>query len=87
MWIFFKKISHSVTIFEAMPKLGGMLRYGIPGYRLPQEILDLEISEVINLGIEARYKMGLGRDFSLKDLIDQGYEAIFLALVLGKIEG
>lgn len=77
---FLKRLGHSVTIFEAMPKLGGMLRYGIPDYRLSQKILDLEISEIINLGIEARCKIALGRDFSLKDLIDQGYEAIFLGI-------
>jgi len=77
---FLKRLGNTVTIFEAMPKLGGMLRYGIPDYRLPQEILDLEISGIINLGIEIRLNMALGRDFSLKDLRDQGYEAIFLGI-------
>ena len=47
-------MGHSVTLFEAKKKLGGMLRYGIPSYRLPREILDKEIAELISVGIDVR---------------------------------
>ena len=84
---FLRRLGHDVTIFEAMPKLGGMLRYGIPDYRLPQEILDLEIKGVIDLGIDFRSNTALGKDFSLKDLRDQSYEAIFLGTGAWKNRG
>ncbi len=51
---FLRRLGHSVTIFEAMPKLGGMLRYGIPEYRLPKQVLDWEIESILNLGVEVR---------------------------------
>ncbi|WP_457572297.1 FAD-dependent oxidoreductase [Desulfovulcanus sp.] len=76
---FLRRLGHEVKIFEAMPKLGGMLRYGIPDYRLPQEILDWEIEGILQLGIEVETNISLGKDFTLQDLRDQGYKAIFLA--------
>ena len=69
-----------VTIFEAMPKLGGMIRYGIPEYRLPKKVLDWEIEGILNLGIEARVNMTFGKDFGLEDLVSEGYDAIFLGI-------
>ncbi len=71
---------YQVTIFEALPELGGMLRVGIPDYRLPPEILDREIDHIIGLGVEKQTGKNLGTDFTLADLKDQGYEAIFLGL-------
>ncbi|MBT8764036.1 FAD-dependent oxidoreductase [Desulfohalobiaceae bacterium Ax17] len=76
---FLRRFGHSVKIFESMPRLGGMLRYGIPDYRLPPEILDWEIEGILDLGIEVETEVALGRDFTLQDLKDRGYEAIFLA--------
>ncbi len=76
---FLRRLGHKPTIFEAMPKLGGMLRYGIPDYRLPQTVLDWEIEDILRLEIEVKTNMALGRDFTLKDLKDQGYGAIFIA--------
>lgn len=77
---FLKRLGHDVTIFEAMPKLGGMLRYGIPEYRLPKKVLDWEIEGILNLGIECHTNTKLGRDFTLDSLVEKGYDAIFLGV-------
>ena len=69
-----------VTLFEALPVLGGMLRVGIPDYRLPPDILDREIDYLLRHGIESKTGMRLGEDFSLADLSEQGYQAVFLAI-------
>lgn len=71
---------YQVTIFEALPKLGGMLRVGIPDYRLPAEVLDAEIGHILRLGIAAETNKRLGRDFTLEKLKDQGFDALFLAI-------
>ncbi|MFV1950862.1 MAG: molybdopterin-dependent oxidoreductase [Nitrospinota bacterium] len=71
---------YPVTIFDSMPKLGGMLRYGIPEYRLPKEILDKEIDSIIGLGIEVKTDCKLGEDFHIPDLFKRGYEAVFVGL-------
>lgn len=70
---------HRVTIFEKRPKLGGLLRYGIPEYRLPREILDKEIQQIVDLGVEVRTKQELGNDFTISELRRQGYKAVFLS--------
>ncbi len=70
---------YQVTIFEALPKLGGMLRVGIPDYRLPPEILDKEIGYILRLGIKTELNKRLGRDFTLDSLKDEGYQVVFLA--------
>lgn len=72
------RYGHSPTIFEAMPKLGGMLRYGIPEYRLPKAILDWEIEGILGLGVEVTTGVKMGTDFTLSSLKDEGFEAIFL---------
>lgn len=68
------------VIYEALPHLGGMLRYGIPEYRLPKEVLDKEISWITDLGVEVHTERMLGRDFSIDDLFDQGFKSVFVAL-------
>ncbi len=68
------------TIFEAAPVLGGWLRVGIPEYRLPRDVLQKEIDVILNLGVEAKTNSALGKDFSVQDLKDQGYKAIFLGV-------
>jgi len=70
---------YPVTIFEALPKLGGMLRVGIPDYRLPPEILDKEIGYILRLGIQTETNKRLGRDYTPDSLKADGYSAIFLA--------
>jgi formate dehydrogenase major subunit len=72
---------HHITIFEAMPKLGGMLRYGIPAYRLPRAELDAEIEEILDLGVEVELEKRLGVDFTIEELRGaHGFGAVFLAL-------
>ncbi len=66
-----------ITIYEAQPQLGGMLRYGIPAYRLPKEVLDQELAAILSLGIDWRTNFALGRDFTWEDL--KNFDAIFLA--------
>ncbi|MFQ5766535.1 MAG: FAD-dependent oxidoreductase [Acidobacteriota bacterium] len=71
---------YPVTIFEAQPVAGGMLRLGIPEYRLPRELVKLEINAILSLGVELRVNQRLGRDFSLSDLRKQGFRAIFIGI-------
>lgn len=71
---------HNVKVFEALPKQGGMLRYGIPEYRLPKAMLDRELECVWRLGVELQCNARLGRDFSIDDLFAQGFEAVFLGI-------
>ena len=69
------KSGHSVTVFEALPETGGMMRVGIPSYRLPRDILDAEIKEIENVGVEIKTNT---RIESLDNLFDQGYDAVFV---------
>lgn len=71
---------HAVKIFEALPKPGGMLRYGIPSYRLPRDLLDKEINVLWRLGVEIQVNSRLGVDYQLEDLFDEGFDTVFLAL-------
>jgi NADPH-dependent glutamate synthase beta subunit-like oxidoreductase len=73
------KKGHTVTIFEAEPEGGGMMRYGIPEYRLPREVLDREIDEIKALGVEIMTGKPINSDFSFRDLRSQGYSALFLS--------
>lgn len=77
---FLRRLGHDVTIFDAMPKLGGMIRYGIPEYRLPKEVLAWEIEGILNLGIEHKPNMMLGRDFDIGSLMAAGFDAVFLGI-------
>ena len=69
-----------VTVFEALPVAGGMLAVGLPSFRLPKDVVAREIAAIVGLGVEIRLGQALGRDFSLASLLDDGYEAVFLAL-------
>jgi len=71
---------HEVTILEANPQLGGMLRYGIPEYRLPKAVLDKEIAIIAGLCSQVHCNVSLGKDFTIESLKGDGYEAIFIAL-------
>ncbi|WP_319543771.1 FAD-dependent oxidoreductase [uncultured Pseudodesulfovibrio sp.] len=77
---FLRRLGHSPTIFESMPALGGQLRYGIPEYRLPKDVLDWEIQGIMDLGIDVEYNTYFGKDFTLNSLKNDGYEAIFLGI-------
>jgi len=75
-------LGYPVTIFEAAPVPGGMMHLGIPEYRLPRDVLQAQIREILDLGPELRLNQRLGRDFSLDDLRRQGYQAVLLAFGL-----
>ena len=74
------KKGHDVTVFEAMPKLGGMLRYGIPDYKIPRNILDYETTAILKMGISVKFNQKWGVDFTLQDIKDQGYDATFVGI-------
>jgi NADH-quinone oxidoreductase subunit F len=71
---------YDVTVFEKEQLPGGMMALGIPDYRLPQDVLQREIQEVVDLGVDLKLGMALGKDFSVEDLEAQGFAATFLAI-------
>jgi formate dehydrogenase beta subunit len=75
-------LGYSVTIFEAAAVPGGMMHLGIPEYRLPRDVLQAQIREILELGPELKLNMRLGKDFSLEDLRRQGYQAVLMAFGL-----
>lgn len=79
-----RREGHQVTIFEAFHKLGGVLRYGIPEFRLPNEIIDKEIETLAAMGVEIKTNFVVGRTRKLTDLIDKdGYDAVFVGTGAG----
>ncbi|MFC1863232.1 FAD-dependent oxidoreductase [Thermodesulfobacteriota bacterium] len=72
------KLGHGVTVYEAQPRAGGMMRYGIPEYRLPRETLESEITEIVKLGVEIKTN---ARIESLDELmLDKGYDSVLVAV-------
>jgi formate dehydrogenase major subunit len=71
---------YDATIFEKLPELGGMLRYGIPEYRLPKNILDSEINWILDLGVKVKTNVELGKDFCIDDLKAEGFESVFIGV-------
>ncbi|MCK5099105.1 MAG: FAD-dependent oxidoreductase, partial [Desulfobacteraceae bacterium] len=74
------KLGVDSIIYEALPQTGGMLRVGIPDHRLPPAILDKDIEVITNLGVEIKLNTMLGKDFTVDSLLDDGHDAVFLAL-------
>jgi heterodisulfide reductase subunit A-like polyferredoxin len=70
---------YGVTLFEARPFLGGMLRLGVPAYRLPRDVLDYEIQQILNERVEVQLGQKLGKDITIDGLKKAGYAAIFVA--------
>jgi NADPH-dependent glutamate synthase beta subunit-like oxidoreductase len=70
---------YAVTVFDAFDKPGGMLRYGIPAYRLPRDVLDAEIQRILDLGVELRSNTAVGSGITLEELREQ-YDAIFVGI-------
>lgn len=79
MAYFLRQLGHDVTIYEAMPKLGGMLRYGIPEYRLPKETLDEEIAVLEKMGVTMVTNTKIGEDISF-DVIRRDYDAVCVGI-------
>ena len=73
-----RKAGHEVVVFEALHKLGGVLRYGIPPFRLPRTFLDREIDNLKKMGVEFKTNVIVGKSITLKQLKDDGYDAIFI---------
>lgn len=78
------KMGYPVTVFEALPEPGGMLRIGIPEYRLPKKILAREIQYLEDLGVKIRTNVTLGKNLNFEDLERMGYKAVFLAVGMQK---
>ena len=74
----FRKAGHEVVVFEALHKLGGVLRYGIPPFRLPRKILDKEIKNLKELGVKFKTNVIVGKSITLKQLKEEGFDAIFI---------
>ncbi|MHB1415048.1 MAG: FAD-dependent oxidoreductase, partial [Chloroflexota bacterium] len=77
------RMGHEVTIFEALHGPGGVLMYGIPPFRLPRKVLEAEVKYVQEMGVEIRYDWIIGRTATLDDLLEEGYEAVFLGTGAG----
>jgi formate dehydrogenase (NADP+) beta subunit len=75
-------LGYPVTVFEAATVPGGMMHLGIPEYRLPRDVLQAQIREILDMGPELKLNMRLGRDFSLEDLKRQGYKSVLMAFGL-----
>jgi len=73
-------LGYAVTVFEAAEEPGGMIRFGIPEYRLPRTLIRAEIDKVLSLGVELRLKTPLSAEFGLSALRAQGYESVFLSV-------
>lgn len=76
---FLLRDGHGVEIFEAMPKPGGMLRYGIPEYRLAKNVVDAEVAIIEEMGAKINYGVKIGEDMSL-EYLQNSYDAVFLAI-------
>jgi NADPH-dependent glutamate synthase beta subunit-like oxidoreductase/NAD-dependent dihydropyrimidine dehydrogenase PreA subunit len=75
---------HDVTVFEKEEKLGGMLRYGIPRYRLPIDILEKDINRILESGVEVRTNISIGKDKTIESIKENGADAVFISVGLSK---
>ena len=76
---FLQLMGHQVTVYEMLPKLGGMLRYGIPNYRLPKERLDDDIQAILDTGVKVDCGKAIGTDYSIVDLKEK-YDAVLITI-------
>lgn len=83
---FLRQKGHSITIFEYMPKAGGMLRYGIPEYRLPKDVLDDEIQTLVDMGVEILVNTEVGKDIAFENIRSE-YDAVLMAIGAWKSSG
>ena len=72
-------MGHKVTVYEQLPKLGGMLRYGIPDYRLPQDVLDRDINQILSTGIQVYTNTSVGKDIQVED-IQRNFDAVYISI-------
>ena len=76
---YLRLMGHDVTVYEMLPQLGGMLRYGIPNYRLPKDRLDDDIEAILATGVEVKYGVRVGKDIDLQQLRDE-YDAVLITI-------
>jgi len=76
---FLSLMVHKVTVFERRQKLGGMLRYGIPAYRFPRELLDMDIDAILSTGIEVRLNCDVGTDVAYEDIVNE-YDSVYISV-------
>lgn len=77
------RMGHDVTVFEALHRAGGVLIYGIPEFRLPKAIVDLEVDNLRKLGVEVVFNVAIGQSKSIPDLFEEGFHAVFVATGAG----
>ncbi len=76
---YLKLMGHQVTVYEMLPELGGMLRYGIPNYRLPKNRLDEDIRSILKTGVEVKHGLKIGQDITIQELREQ-YDAVLITI-------
>ena len=76
---FLSLMGHEVTVFERRKKLGGMLRYGIPAYRFPRELLDRDINNILSTGVTVKLETDIGTDISIDEIMNT-YDSLFVAI-------
>ena len=72
-------MGHQVTVYERLGYLGGMLRYGIPSYRLPRQRLDDDLNHILATGVQVKFGVNVGTDVTLENLLEQ-YDAVYLSI-------
>ncbi len=77
--LYLRERGHGVTLFESQPELGGMMRYGIPGYRTPRDMLDAEIKRIVDTGVVVKTGVRVGKDVTVEQL-ERDFDAIFWAI-------
>ncbi len=77
---YLRQMGHAVEIYEALPELGGMARYGIPRFRMPWDVMDKEAKAIIDMGVKVHFNTRLGTDFTIADLKGQGFDSVLLAI-------
>ena len=77
------QMGYGVTVFESLHATGGVLRYGIPAFRLPRKVLDREVDYIRNMGVEIQTNVVIGKTLTLQDLFAEGYAAIFIGAGAG----
>ncbi len=78
-----RREGHTVTIFEALHKPGGVLAYGIPEFRLPKKIVGREVDSLVRMGVELRTNMVIGKIYTIDELMENGYDAAFVGTGAG----
>jgi len=74
-----RRKGHGATVFDERKELGGMMRYGIPGYRTPRDVMDAEIQRILDMGVEVRLNTRIGKDITVEEL-EKDYDAVFWAI-------